>query len=99
MSRNCFKEIMQAIQYTDWPQPEYLDRFHDIRQLQDEWNAHMEANYFTGWWNCLDESMQIHLNPYVPGLMCVPNKPNLFGNEYHTICNGDLGGGTSNLIM
>ncbi len=22
--------------------------------------------------------------------MCVPHKPHTFGNEFHTICNGDL---------
>jgi len=90
---------MQAIRYTDRPQPEYLDRFHDIRQMQDEWNAHMETQYFTGWFNCLDESMQMHLNPYVPGRMCVPRKPTPFGNEYHTICDGDLEGTTGTRIM
>jgi hypothetical protein len=99
MSRNRFKEIMQALRYTDRPQPEYLDRFHDIRQMQDEWNAHMETAYFTGWFNCLDESMQMHLNPYVPGWMCVPRKPTPFGNEYHTICDGDLEGTTGTPIM
>ncbi len=29
------------------------------------------------------------------GWMCVPRKPHPYGNEYHTICNGDLKSGTS----
>ena len=35
--------------------------------------------------------MQMSLNPYVPGWMVVPCKPTPFGNEYHTICDGELG--------
>ena len=75
-----FDEIMKTIRYTDWPQQEYLDRFHDMCQLQDKWNTHMKTDYFTGWWNYLGKSMQIHLNPYVPGWMCIPRKPHPFGN-------------------
>ncbi len=41
--------------------------------------------------------MQMCLNPYVPGWMVVPWKPHPFGNEYHTICDGEFGLG--NLIM
>lgn len=93
MARSRFKGIMQSLRYTNMPQPEYLDRFHDVRQMQEEWNRHMSEEYFTAWWNCLDESMQIHMNPYVPGWMCVPRKPHPFGNEYHTICDGVLGKG------
>ena len=65
MARNRFKSIMQSLQYTNKPQPEYLDCFHDVRLMQEEWNRHMFEEYFTGWWNCLDESMQIHMNPYM----------------------------------
>jgi hypothetical protein len=35
--------------------------------------------------------MQMCLNPYVPGWMVVPQKPQPFGNEYHTICDGEFG--------
>ena len=91
MSKNRFKDIMNAIRYTNKEQPEYHDKFHDVRQMQDAWNDHMTAHYFSGWWNCLDESMQMSLNPYVPGWMVVPRKPTPFGNEYHTICDGELG--------
>ncbi len=33
------------------------------------------------------------LNPYDPGWMVVPRKPHPFGNEYHTICDGEVGCG------
>lgn len=93
ISRNRFKEIMQSIRYTNKPQPAYPDKFHDVREMQDAWNNHMETNYSPGWWNCLDESMNIYLNKYCPGFMIVPRKPHEEGNEYHTICDGDVGKG------
>ncbi len=51
----------------------------------------MADKYFSSWWNCLDESMQMCLNPYNPSWMVVPRKPHPFGNEYHTICDGEFG--------
>ena len=90
ITRNRFKEIMRSIRYTSKPQPAYEDKFHDVREMQDAWNLHMETNYSPAWWNCLDESMNIFLNKYCPGFMIVPLKPHEEGNEYHTICDGDL---------
>ncbi len=49
ISKNCFKEIMGAIWYTNRRQPKYLNCFHDIRQMQDEWNKHMAGEYFSLW--------------------------------------------------
>ena len=85
-----FKAIMGALRYTDKPQPGYLDKFHDIRQMQEAWNKHMDDSYCPGWWSCLDESMNIFQNQYCPGWMVVPRKPHPFGNEYHSVCDGDL---------
>ena len=90
MTRNRFKAIMGALRYTDKQQPEYLDKFHDMRQLQNAWNDHMADAYCPGWWSCLDESMNVFHNQYCPGWMVVPRKPHPFGNEYHTICDGEL---------
>ncbi|KAL9187551.1 hypothetical protein ACHAXT_001654 [Thalassiosira profunda] len=97
MTRNRFKDIMGAMRYTNRAQPGYADKFHDVRQMQDEWNKHMAEEYSPAWFNTLDESMNICLNPYVPGWMVVPRKPHPFGNEYHSICDGDLE--TGNPIM
>ena len=41
--------------------------------------------------NTLDVSMNIWLNKYCPGWVCVPHNPHPFGNEYHTIADGDFG--------
>ena len=43
------------------------------------------------WFSCLDESMSPWSNMYCPGYMFVPSKPHPFGNEYHTIADGDRG--------
>ncbi|KAL7472268.1 hypothetical protein ACHAXS_012601 [Conticribra weissflogii] len=31
------------------------------------------------------------MDKFCPGFMCVPQKPHPFGNEYHTICDGNQG--------
>ena len=59
--------------------------------MLEAFNDHMEENYFPSWLNCLDESMSSWLSKYCPGFMCVPRKPHPFGNEYHSICDGDDG--------
>ncbi len=84
-----FEDIMQGLRYTNCPRPDYEDRFHDVRELIDTFNNHCENNYHPGWLSCLDESMIYWLSKYCPGWMCIPWKPHLFGNKYHTICDGD----------
>ncbi len=61
--------------------------------MESAFNKHMSANYSPGWLSCLDESMNEWMNKFSPGFMHVPRKPHPFGNEYHTICDGDEGGG------
>jgi hypothetical protein len=51
----------------------------------------MANKYFSLWWDCLEKSMQMCLNPYVLGWMVVPHKPHPSFNEYHTICDGEFG--------
>ncbi len=83
---------MQAIRYTNVDPPtNYIDRFHEVRQMQDIWNSHMEEEYDPSWISCLDESMIEWLNKWCPGWMCVPRKPHPFGNEYHSIADIDDG--------
>jgi hypothetical protein len=68
--------------------------------MQDNFNTYYAEQYCPGWWNCLDESMSVWQNNFCPGFMCVPRKPHPFGNEYHSICDGDLNGaGGGNPIM
>ena len=90
MSGRRFEDIMQALRFTNTPQPQYNDRFHDVRQMIEAFNNHYMENYTPGWISCIDKSMIDWLNKYCPGWMCVPRKPHPFGNEYHTICDSDL---------
>lgn len=88
MERTRFDDILAALRFTNI-ESTTTDRFHEIRQLQKEWNENMANNYEPSWINCLDESMSMWTNRYTcPGYMYVPRKPWPFGNEYHTLCDG-----------
>jgi hypothetical protein len=96
MSLKRYKEITTAIRFTDSPPPTiktdvFVDRFHKVRNMIDSFNQYYTKNYHPSWLNCLDESMSSWLNKFCPGFICVPWKPHLFGNEYHSIADGDDG--------
>jgi hypothetical protein len=92
MSLNRFKAISAAMEYTDKPPlQDFVDRFHDVRQMIDAFNDHYAEEYILSWISCLDESMNSWLNKYCPGFMNVPRKPHPNGNEYHSIADGDDG--------
>ena len=87
MSCNRFELILQAIKYTDHEPPVYQYRFHQVRQLIEEWNDNMTENFTPSWVNCLNESMSFWVNMNTrPGFIYCPRKPWPFGNEYHTMC-------------
>ena len=54
-------------------------------------NDHYASEYRLLWLSCLDESMNSWLNKFCPGFMSLPRKPHPFGNEYHSIADGDGG--------
>ena len=56
--------------------------------MEELWNKNMEDEFNSGWINFLDKSMMEWFNKYSPGFVCVVSKPDLFGNERHTICCG-----------
>ena len=96
MSFTRYLEITAALRFTDARTPTveqdgYEDRFHEVRKLIDAFNNHYAHSYHPSWLNCLDESMSSWLNKFCPGFMCVPRKPHPFGNEYHSIADGDDG--------
>eukprot|EP00980_Cylindrotheca_fusiformis_P024084 scaffold11524_cov91-Cylindrotheca_fusiformis.AAC.3 len=92
MSRNRFEAILGALKYTRSAPPAYQDKFHEVRDMIDAWNANMNEKFTPSWISCLDESMSVWINPYTcPGFMFVPRKPWPFGNEYHTVCCGVSG--------
>ena len=87
MSLNRFQAIDKAIQYTDKLAPEdFVDKFHDVRQLVDAFNDHMSDAYTPSWLSCLDERMNTWLNKSVlPRLRGGPQETPHFGNGYHSI--------------
>ena len=83
-----FQNIGTAIRYTNIESPAFLDRFHDVRQMIEDFNNHYDGEYVSSWLFCLDESMNSFLDKFCPGFMCVPRKPHSFGNGYHIIADG-----------
>ena len=59
-----------------------------MRQIEEAWNLNMSEEFNTQWINVTDKIMMEWFNKYAPSFMCVGRKPNLFGNERHTICRG-----------
>ncbi len=57
----------------------------------DAFNKHYSKGYKLSWLTCLDKLMNTWLNKFCPGFMTLPCKPHPFGNEYHTIADGDDG--------
>ena len=92
MSQHRFNSILKALQYTDSPPPEYIDKFWEVRQMIFYWKGNMARNFSPSSIVCLDESMSIWNSRWTcPGWMFVPRKPHPFGNEYHTISCGESG--------
>ncbi len=93
MTKVRFIDITGALRYTDQVEPMlFQDRFHEVRQMIDTFNEHYEREYSPAWLSCLDESMNSWLNKFCPGFMVCPRKPWPFGNEYHSIADGDENG-------
>ena len=87
MSRKRFDMILKALAITSRSPPAFRDRFWEVREILEAWNASMTEQFTPSWVSCLDESMSTWTNKYsCPGWMFVPRKPWPFGNEYHTVC-------------
>ena len=91
MSLRWFISITSAVRFTNKPSPSFLDRFHDVRQMINNFNAHYLENYTLSWLSCLDEFMNSFLDKFCPGFMSVPRKPHPLGNDCHRIEDGDEG--------
>ena len=91
MSLCQFISITSSMRFTKNPSPSFLDRFHDMRQMINNFNEHYLENYTLSWISCLDEPMKYFLEKLCPGFMSVPRKPHPLGNEYHSIADGDEG--------
>jgi hypothetical protein len=91
MELERFEAINRELRLTNKDTPSFEDKFYQVRELQGAFNDHYKEKYSPSWLSCLDESMSPWTNKYCPGYMFVPRKPHPFGNEYHTIADGDQG--------
>jgi hypothetical protein len=93
ITKTCWFDIMGAIKYKNEEEPLlFIDKFHEVWATIKAFNDHYASEYSPGWLNCLDKSMNSWLNKFCPGFMVCPQKPWLFGNEYHSIADGDENG-------
>ena len=73
------------MRFKNKPSTSFLDRFHDVRQMINNFNEHYLENYTHSWLSCLDESMNSFLDRFWPGFISVTRKPHPLGNEYRII--------------
>ena len=72
--------------------PQYTGKFHEVRQMINEFNHHMKEVSVPSWVSCLDEIVSIWTSRWTcPGWMYVPRKTHPQGNEYHSIACGESG--------
>mmetsp|Transcript_31656 Transcript_31656/g.67062 ORF Transcript_31656/g.67062 Transcript_31656/m.67062 type:complete len:180 (+) Transcript_31656:812-1351(+) len=91
ISGNKYDAIDTAMRFTGEEALDFEDEFHEVRKMLLLFNSHYEQNCVPSWLSCLNKSMNLWLDKYCPGFMYVPRKPHPFGNEYHSICDGDQG--------
>ena len=84
--------MLSALSFTNHYRPSFKDRLWEVWQMVKAWNNHIKENFYLSWVSCLDESTSIWLTKFTcPGWVFCPQKPNPYGNEYHTICCGKSG--------
>ena len=92
MSANHFNDILAALCFTNITPPTFNDKLHKVWQLINKGNNYMANRFVPSWVSCLDKSMVPWMSKWTcPGWMVVPRKPHPYGNEYHSLCCGDLG--------
>ena len=62
-----FKSITYAMRFTNKPYFSFLDRFHDVRQMINNFNVHYLENYTTSWLSCLGELMNLFWTSSIQG--------------------------------
>lgn len=85
MKLSRFKDILYALHYTENDPPDYVDRFHEVREVNQSWNQNMMDIFLASWISFLDESMMVWFNKYAPVFIVVHYKPHPLGNEWHII--------------
>ena len=62
MALQQFIQITSDMRFKNKPSTSFLDRFHDVRQMINNFNAHYLENYTPSWLSFLDESMNYFLD-------------------------------------
>ena len=62
MSKKHFEAILKALAITATQPPAFGDRFWEVREIIEAWNAHMIEQFTPSWVSCLDKSMYGHLS-------------------------------------
>ena len=57
MSRKWLDMILKALAITSRSPPAFRDRFWEVREILEAWNANMTEQFTPSWVSCLDESM------------------------------------------
>ena len=91
MDLQRFISNISAVRFTNKPFPSFLDRFHDVQQIINNFNEHYLENYIPSWISCLGESVKYFLDKFCPGFMSVTRKRHPLGNDYHIITDVDEG--------
>ena len=64
MSRNQFEANLKALAITARQPPAFRDRFWEVQEMLEAWNANMTEQFTPSWVSCLDESMSTLMNKY-----------------------------------
>ena len=64
MSRKRFDMILKALAITSRSPPAFRDRFWEVHEILEAWNANMTEQFTPSWVSCLDESMSTWTNKY-----------------------------------
>ncbi len=87
-----FDAISTAFGLTKFPPSTiFYDQFHNVHQIINAFNNHDTENYMQSWMSCLNKRMDLWMDKFCPGFMCVLHKSHPLGNEYHFIADGDQG--------
>ena len=86
MAGNIFKNIIDALSFTDILYQYFNGNFSEGIHMIGTWIEHIKDVFISSWVSCLDESIYILTNNFTcPGWMFVPRMPHFKEVFYHTM--------------
>ena len=86
MAERRFKALLTCLRLTAKPRTSFPDKFHDVRELQDDFNAHMLRRFFPGTLLCLDATTT---HTSVPGYVDAKRKAHPPGSLYYALADAE----------